>query len=224
MPDKAVWELQPYDTETGYNYFTRFYLPQSQPRTLQEAYVKHLIEVKNVPEETAKKRKPSKLWRQWFYATDKQNNRLKDSLTWEERAAAYDRYKMGLRSQQVTEDAQTSQDLIIREQQDYELQLKAWELMFNAFTRHLEYLEKHGDGEDDIPYDPSRFTTKLQHLVNLRNQISTQGRRALEMPDKYGERKEEERDVSVSIEWKEPDFADDDIGIEDVDDNDTWDD
>lgn len=100
-PTQKPWERQTWDTNAGYNYFHKYYLPQPIPRSLDVAYRAYLAERDGVftvndswvlPDKYKGKR-ASGSWRNWAHAVKGKGSRPKKipgALTWSERAGAFD--------------------------------------------------------------------------------------------------------------------------------------
>jgi hypothetical protein len=87
--ERPLWERQPWDTKSSFAAFQLWLLQDERPRSLDAAYRLH---VGRECYASGTKIRASDTWRRWYQARDKDGQRLPDSKTWEERAAAYDEH------------------------------------------------------------------------------------------------------------------------------------
>lgn len=84
---RPLWERQPWDTETSFSRFQKYYLVQAPPRSLAEAYRLYLQETSKKP---ARNQQANGTWNRWYYGQDSTGNPIPGAVGWRDRAAAYD--------------------------------------------------------------------------------------------------------------------------------------
>ena len=91
-----AWERQEWETATAFQWFSEFYLAQSAPRYVVEAYRRWREQKRpnRGPKEAQLSaiRNPPGSWKQWAYGTDEKGHPIPGRQTWSERAAARDAY------------------------------------------------------------------------------------------------------------------------------------
>ncbi len=99
--ERPLWERQPWDTPASFDRFQRYYLSQSPPRSLDEAYRRYRAE-RPGPQTGCKPatigRAPGS-WRRWARGQDGQRQPIPGAATWEARALAWDDHQAALERQ-----------------------------------------------------------------------------------------------------------------------------
>lgn len=90
-----LWERQEYDTKTGYEMFSLYYLPLPAPRTYLKAYENYLIAQNKYKAGKPPTSVPGH-WKNYIYAYDKYGNPAAGARNWQERALAWDDHKAAL--------------------------------------------------------------------------------------------------------------------------------
>lgn len=95
MPDgPPLWERQAWDTNTSFDRFTRFFLVQTPPRSVDEAYRRYFSEKNQLPpgDTSVASKKASGPWQNWSRGQDSAGQPIDGAKSWRVRAAAYDDY------------------------------------------------------------------------------------------------------------------------------------
>ena len=82
-----LWERQPWDTDTSYDRFVTFYLPQRNPRSVVEAYRRYK---RNKGDTKGKILRAPSVWDNWSLGRTPKGKPIPNALSWKERAAAWD--------------------------------------------------------------------------------------------------------------------------------------
>lgn len=88
--EPAPWELQPWDTGVSFDRFRNFYLTQEVPRSLVKVYRRYRRSRGASEEDVQRIRAAPGTWKHWAYGQDSKGRPIPHSLTWAERARAYD--------------------------------------------------------------------------------------------------------------------------------------
>lgn len=86
----SLWKRQSWDTSTSFDRFVRFYLPQTPPRSVTEAYRVYRIGRGMNPDKAAALKVPSGSWINWSLGKTPDGVPIEGAKSWAERAAAYD--------------------------------------------------------------------------------------------------------------------------------------
>lgn len=99
--ERPLWERQPWDTPTSFDRFQRYYLSQSPPRSLDEAYRRYRAEgpgLQTGDNPVAPRRAPGS-WQRWARGQDGKGRPIPGAATWEARAVAWDDHQAELERQ-----------------------------------------------------------------------------------------------------------------------------
>lgn len=104
-----IWEKQSWDTNTGYDRFFRYYLPQRPPRSLEQAYRDWYYD--EYGKELEKGRRAPRYWRCWHSGLNNFRKPIKGAIPWPDRADAWDRSR---NAQEIVQMEQERQEQIQR--------------------------------------------------------------------------------------------------------------
>lgn len=148
---RKLWERQPWDTQTSFDRFVRFYLPQEPPRSQTEAYRRYMTERgrkwggASVPG----------TWRAWAGGRDTNTGRIKaGAYTWEERAAALDEHLAAV-------------DLARWEKRRRDFREQSHETLAEGMTRLMEMLRwpMHAQREEATEYDDQGRPIAVTYVI-----------------------------------------------------------
>lgn len=151
-----LWERQPWDTEVSYARFIEYYLPQENPRSLNEAY--RLFKSQRSGKPVSPNARAPGYWAYWYRGDDSQGNARPGTVNWQQRAQAWDEMQ-AQRALKELEDRQEAKRETLRRLADAALE---------KIGRVL------------IDFDPGRVKddVKLSELVHAIKIVSEENRKA----------------------------------------------
>ena len=180
-----AWERQAWETATAFQWFVEFYLPQTTPRGVTEAYRRWRHKKGLNEAQLAAIRQPPGSWKQWAYGTDEKGHPIPGRLTWAQRAAAWDQHLFAI-SMRDEEELWRGRRRQIREMEFAE----GTRLMQRAERMHAAILFERQEfgfvqvGEQRVPqtiiYKPGGWGER--EIANATKVASELLRRAADMP------------------------------------------
>ena len=193
MSDEVkVWERQPYDTLTSFQAFTRFYLPQDNPRSVAEAFRRY--QSQNGIDSSATIRAPGQ-WQRWSRAWNDKDQRKPDSMTWSERAEKYDDFMSAKR----LADLEKRRDALLEQE---------WVQSVSLFKLAQEIVSRGGDFittkrrviKAEYDKDGKQLTPEREIIVTSLNIAVAM--RALEVGDKLARLSLGEPTETMGLQYK----------------------
>lgn len=181
--ESQIWEKQPYDSNTGYGCFVKYYLnvPDGE-RSYIKAYNAYLAERNRPPKEIL----PGN-WHLWCYGRGRDGRKSPGRHTWAERYEAFqahvDEENRKALHRKILDDAQdwaNMQEGALRRERDYADKLyKVADSMlsFPLFNRRTKVTP---EGQTQIIVEPAGW--KFADVVSLLRLASDMNRRGLLMP------------------------------------------
>lgn len=202
------WLKQPWESKTSFDIFSKYYLPQKiNPRSLVYAYHEYLVQEKGLTFDEAKKKHVPGHWMRYAKGEDSYGRTIYGSLTFAQRAEAYDKITEDIKQEYIETQKLT---VIDDELRDYHAQLEVWKDLLASLTSKIQR-EKILKGDK---FDPARHTGTMDRIVKIRENIAIFGRRTAGLPASIKEERVADAEgKKFSIEWKEPFGDDEEIGI-----------
>ena len=218
-----TWEKQDYESAISFSHFQKYYLLQPAPRTVTKAYRQFQVERGLKTPQQIKKMQASGAWNDWAKARYKNGDRIPDSKSWFERAEAYDASLFLVKEEDYKK---ARHDLLQKEVEDVNDQLRLWEEISMSFTLHVKRQKNEADNTGDT-FNPAQFVNKGKEIWKWRDEIAAFQRRTINMPAVIKEKPVDKNDnKTAKIKWEEPKWDDKDVGVgsgelkEDIDDKD----
>jgi hypothetical protein len=104
-----LWERQSWDTDTSYERFLTFYLPQDVPRSLDAAYRAFKGLHKGDKGVTKFPRAP-RVWRNWYAGKDNTAKPISRAVGWDIRAKAWDAERHAKQLEDIEEERRARQE------------------------------------------------------------------------------------------------------------------